>query len=404
VHQWAGNENVDFCDEALGARNAYLSFVTGNNAENILYSAFVYDNVANVVGSFLVNRNSENVYMSTLVLESMDVYYSRFIANSSHIWLSSNLTGCHDCIYCDDLQNQSYCIRNKQYTKEAYEVEKNRILREDKQNFLTNYRTKVSKKWINKKSENSTGNALNWSENVENGYYMSHLSGGRNVMIGSGGDLSRNMYDAIDVGTSCQDFYAVAGVGWNSSNIYCSTMVTQSSSIYYSYDVSESHHCFGCIWLKNKSYCIMNKQYTKEDWEIEVTSIMENMERDGTLGQFFPPQMNPFYFNDTFASLIYDDFTREEVTAAGYLWRDAPIQADIPTGADVVQNTELDRFQGYDTAGVWQINRDILSKVIVDESGNYYRIVPWEYDFLVRHALPLPTLHWLDRIKMGFRG
>jgi hypothetical protein len=148
----------------------------------------------------------------------------------------------------------------------------------------------------------------------------------------------------------------------------------------------------------------MNKQYTKEDWEIEVTSIMENMERDGTLGQFFPPQMNPFYFNDTFASLIYDDFTREEVTAAGYLWRDAPIQADIPTGADVVQNTELDRFQGYDTAGVWQINRDILSKVIVDESGNYYRIVPWEYDFLVRHALPLPTLHWLDRIKMGFRG
>jgi hypothetical protein len=35
---------------------------------------------------------------------------------------------------------------NKQYTKEAYEIEKNRILRDDKANFLTNYRTKVSKK------------------------------------------------------------------------------------------------------------------------------------------------------------------------------------------------------------------------------------------------------------------
>jgi hypothetical protein len=33
------------------------------------------------------------------------------------------------------------------------------------------------------------------------------------------------------------------------------------------------------------------------------------------LGSFFPPIMNPFYFNDTAAYLIDPSFTKEEVTA-----------------------------------------------------------------------------------------
>jgi hypothetical protein len=39
------------------------------------------------------------------------------------------------------------------------------------------------------------------------------------------------------------------------------------------------------------------------------------MEKDGTLGEFFPATMNPFYFNDTAAYLIDPSFTKEEVTA-----------------------------------------------------------------------------------------
>jgi hypothetical protein len=89
-------------------------------------------------------------------------------------------------------------------------------------------------------------------------------------------------------------------------------------------------YCLGCIGLKNKSYCIFNKQYTKEEWHDKVDEIFSQMEADGTLGQFFPPSMNPFYFNDTAAYLIDDSFTKEEVTAKGYLWRDEEIKVDIP--------------------------------------------------------------------------
>jgi len=76
---------------------------------------------------------------------------------------------------------------------------------------------------------------------------------------------------------------------------------------------------------------------------------------------------------------------------------------DIPDAATVIEVKDLDQYQGYDADGNWKISDDILKKVIRDEQGNFYKIVPMELDFLRKHALPLPTLHWLDRIKMGFK-
>ena len=38
-------------------------------------------------------------------------------SNSSYLF---NCEGCHDFFKCANLHNQSYCINNKQYTKEEY--------------------------------------------------------------------------------------------------------------------------------------------------------------------------------------------------------------------------------------------------------------------------------------------
>ncbi len=46
--------------------------------------------------------------------------------------------------------------------------------------------------------------------------------------------------------------------------------------------------CIGCIGLRNKEYCILNKQYTKEEREKKADEIFSRMETDGTLGEFFP--------------------------------------------------------------------------------------------------------------------
>ncbi len=161
--------------------------------------------------------------------------------------------------------------------------------------------------------------------------------------------------------------------------------------------------CLGCIGLKNKSYCILNKQYTKEERYEKVDKIFDQMEQEGTLGEFFPATMNPFYFNDTAAYLIDPSFTKEEVTAKGYIRRDDPIKVDIQGDAEVVSSSDLGQYEWYDDQGNWTITTEILKKVIQDEQGNYYRIIPMEYKFLIKHGLPLPRKHWLERMKENFR-
>lgn len=49
------------------------------------------------------------------------------------------------------------------------------------------------------------------------------------------------------------------------------------------------------------------------------------------------------------------------------------------------------------------IDSEILKYVIQDEQGNYYRIIPMEYKFLMKYGLPLPRKHWLERMKENFR-
>ena len=113
--------------------------------------------------------------------------------------------------------------------------------------------------------------------------------------------------------------------------------------------------------------------------------------------------MNPFYFNDTAAYLMDDSFTKEEVTKDWYLRRDEDIKVDIPTTAEVIEAKDLNNFQRFNFKWEREINPDILKKVIKDEKWNCYRIVPMELDFLQKHGLPLPEIHWLERIKLGFK-
>lgn len=88
--------------------------------------------------------------------------------------------------------------------------------------------------------------------------------------------------------------------------------------------------------------------------------------------------------------------------AKGYLRRDDKIKIDIPEGVEVVKTAELYQYQ-WRKDGKRIINADILKKVIQDTQWNAYRIIKTEYEFLMKHWLPLPRLHWLNRLKQNFK-
>ncbi len=328
-------ENADFSDQTVSAKNVYLSYVVIRDCENILYSLSVKENSSNILNSIMVRDNCDNVYFSKGIIKSFKIFYSKYITNSSNLWFCSNMISCNECISCSGLENQQYCIDNQQYSKEEYLTKKQQLLAR-KNRFLENY-LNLTNNWNNIASTNTTGNFNIQCSNVENGFYNAQIKNGRNLILIGGKEPWENIYDCFLNTPLENDVYWVFSTGF-CDNVYNCHQVSGGSHLYYSYMLEQCSYCLWCIWLKNKSYCILNKQYTKEERYDKVDEIFTQMEKDWTLWKFFPWNMNPFYFNDTAAYLIDDTFTKEEVEAEGYLRRDEKIKVDIPEGAEIVRS------------------------------------------------------------------
>ena len=402
VQQRFENENSSYA-ECYWAKNCYLSFAIWQNAENILYSTNSHTNISNIVSSMWVVGNCQYIYQSKIVTESYMVFYALNIHNSNNIWFSANLLWCSECLFCTNLQNASYCIENKQYSKEEYLQKKEKLLRQ--KNIFDNWYHKIC--LISPKNilcENVTGSGMVSSSYIENWYLTVQVNHARNLYIWWWKYGWSHFYDSFDVWNQTDEhLYATHYIWESSSHVYCVSWWAWITNCYYWYYLENCSFCLWCIWLKNKSYCIFNKQYTKDERYDEVDKIFTQMEKDWQLWKFFPWSTNPFYFNDTAAYLIDSSFTKEEVTAKWYLWRDEPIKVDIPAWMTVVKTSELDQYEWFDNEWNWIINADILKVVIQDEQHNYYRIIQMEYDFLVKHGLPLPRKHWLERMKDNFK-
>ncbi len=398
---WA--ENSWFAFSVLWSTNCYLSFTVITDCENILYSFAIKEWCKDVLNSLQVSNSSQNIYSSKCVIRSHNVFFSQFVENSSNIWFSSNLIWCSDCIFCDWLMNMSYCINNQQLSIEEYSKRKKEILYK-KDAFYTSYKVSNTT-WTNYwSSDFENCNFVLNSKNVVNGNYSFNLINAKNTFVVWSPNMNTDIYDAFEAWSlGNNDLYWVLNTWVRSDHVYNCEWIVTCHKVFYSRFLENCSFCLWCIWLKNKSYCIFNKQYTKEDRYDEVDKIFSQMEKDWQLWEFFPWSMNPFYFNDTAAYLIDPSFTKEEVTAKGYLRREEPIKVDIPDWMETVQVDELWQFEWFDSEWVWTINPDILKKIIIDTDGNIYRIIKMEYDFLVKHGLPLPRKHRLERMKDNFK-
>lgn len=402
-------ENSIFSSFSVNCKNTYLS-TTINGWENICYSIVCRSNVTNIYNSVFVLDNCDNIYACTFVINSQNIFFSFDIENCFDCRLSTNLISCQYCIKCDWLQNQSYCIDNIQYWKEEFFVLKKQFLAD---NIMWMYKLYAS---IIKFSFDSTSKL---SDSLDHTLFIYNSYNCKNTVLIWWHVENKNLNNVI-----YSSFNNTDCVWWHwyheTSHAYIWEMIIRGQNNYYSQYLEDCSYCLWCVWLKNKSFCILNKQYTKEERFEFANKIFEQMDKDWSLWEFFPWSMNPFYFNDTAAYLIDDSFTKEEVTKEWYLWRDGDIKVDIPENSQIVQsrrsNVEgpgwldrlddiktLDQFQWFDENWNWKIDQEILNKVIRDWKWNYYRIVKMEYDFLMKHGLPLPELHWLDRIKLGFK-
>ena len=162
----------------------------------------------------------------------------------------------------------------------------------------------------------------------------------------------------------------------------------------YCIDCHHSEYLFGCIGLRNKQYCILNVQYTKEEYEQLVAKIIKRMEVDKQRGEFFPSFLSPFGYNETVAK-EYFPLTKETASKQGFN------RSDYETPFPQVEKT----LEADDLPLIQDVTEDILQQAILCErTRKPFRIIKQELEFYRKYELPLPTKHpdqrYQERIAM----
>ncbi len=371
-------ENSEYCNYAGDNKNCFLAVGGSWYNENCLYGT-----------RFLRSRSSIDcsfTYQCELCYEVVwgnglyDCFFVIDSFNCSNCYFSRNLRGCTNCFFSSNLRNKSYQIKNLPATKEECEALRAKLasfsaLEQMKQEFETEMARAVRPATLNINCEGSSGDYLTNCKNARHSFMSIDVEDGRYLILG---DEGKNLYDCSCTGyNQAELFYETisAGIGgklnlFSSGNWSC-------SSIAYCDTIMSCMDCFGCVGLKFQKYCILNKQYSREDYEKLIPRIIESMRKTKEWGEFFPPALSPWAFNETLAAELFP-LTREEAEKRGYYWEDeeptAPLQKKI---------SPPDRIADLDES----ILREVLSCTNCEKP---YKIVPQEFSFYQANKIALP--------------
>jgi hypothetical protein len=278
------------------------------------------------------------------------------------------------------LQQQQYCIANRQVSKDEYQAQLAGILASFKncEAARKTWRELAAQRihrWANNtKIENCTGDFLSNSKDCRDCYDVDHGEHCRYVTVGVS---LKDCYDCSNVYLGPELNYQVLGAV-ETFNCAFSVYVIHCQDALYSDCSYNCRHIFGCEGLRRKEFCVLNRQYSEKEYRTLVPRIIEHMKNTGEWGEFFSPAYSPHCYNE---SLAYEYFplSREEVLARGWHWQDV-MDRELP--APTLQNLP-------DATG--DIPATICTEVLkCSISGAPYRMVAPELDFYLKLGLPLP--------------
>lgn len=374
------NVNSEYINFAGGCKNCYFCFNTANG-EDVMYSRGSREHCTDSLDLYYL-ISSNKCYECVNVNKSSGVIYGQNISScidSSFILNCSNLNNCFGCV---NLRNKSYCIFNEQYTKEEYEKRINSIMgsysemKKSKSKFYE-FSLKFPRRENNDlKTIDSTGDYLFECKNVKESFEVSRSEDCKYNFS------TLNIKDSMDVigfGIDSELLLETVGVGY-SSKIIGSSALENSQNSMYSFFVKNSNNCIGCDGLKNAEYCILNKQYSKEEYEKIEEHIIKELTEKGIHGLMMPVEIAPFAYNETIAQ---DNMplTKEEALSQGFRWED---DVQMTKGKETLQPEEIpDNIKDVGD----DITKEILKCITCDRN---YKITEQELLFYRKMNLPIP--------------
>ena len=338
------------------------------------------------------------------VVDSNHSYDCSYLTRSDSCISSSflfNCSNCQNCFMSSNQQKQNYIFRNKKLSKSEYEeaISKENLHSYDSWKKLVEEYNKLMKDSIvcfskQTNAVDCTGDIIENSKNCRSSFYIWKSENIKFVTYSVNSVM--DSYDILDSGRGERMYESICS-GRGNYEIAFSSRVFGSTYTYYSEGCIDCKNIFGCVGLRKKEYCILNKQYTKEEYEEILPKIIKHMDDmpyvdknncTYSFGEFFPIEISPFAYNETMA---YEQFplSKEQAIEKNYKWFD-----------DVGRNHEATLEYTNIPDDILEVNDSILKETISCEHGGEcshqctkaFRILPEELQFYKRMNLPLPRI------------
>ncbi len=401
--------NSPYTNYAGELKDVYMSFGMWG-CEDVMYCSKVVN-----------SNNSLDLYWSTKcefcydLVNCQSCYGSKYLVDSANITTSAFLVdcrGCTDCFMSANLRNKQYVFRGIQLSREEYQEKIKAVefgshneickLKEEFDTLCINSIHKYSHK-VN--SIDSSGDYLTNTKNCKKCFDLEDVEDCRYCVSGASG--MKDTYDVYGAGVVAEQMYEVVDCGDNGSNLVFSLSCWGGFNINYSLFCHNSENLFGCIGVHKKQYCILNKQYTKEEYFEMVEKIKKHMkdmpyvDSRGAVysfGEFFPGELSPFDYNKTIGQEYFPILSEVEAKNKGFLWgeyQDTKNKSTMNLG-DIPDNIK-------------DVSEDILKQAFdcLDAKEFYstkvFNITPSELNFYKRMNIPIPrkspNARHYDRLK-----
>ncbi len=396
--------NSDYSNNAADLKNCYMCF-NADMSEDCMYGVGL-----NRMKSCIDFYQANHCELSYDFHGCANCYQCAFIAECSDcrdVWLSYDCRDCSDCFGCVNLQHKQYCIFNVQYTKEEYAAklkEMNlgsytslRQLTKQFNAFMLQFPRKFSHGFQNK---DSVGEYLYNSKNTKYSYLAlncENVKFAQNMALGL-----KDSYDYTNWGNNSELMYETIACGEYDQKLkFCWECWPSCQDLQYCMTCRSSRNLFGCVGLKRAEYCILNKQYTKEEYEALISKIKKHMDempytdRKGrvyTYGEFFPLEFSFVGANES-AVVDFMEMDKARALTNGMRWSEVnPKEYQVTTQSANLPDSISDT------------PADITKQVIAcADCKRGYRLLPTEVEFLKRFSIPLPrkchNCRFRDRIK-----
>lgn len=372
-------ENCEYCFDISYSKNCYCVYGTWNTENSLYtnlaeYSKFCVDCYDTKLGSELVYE----------CLDSQHLYHCSYLQNSDNCYdciFGFDLKGCKDCLGCINLRQKQFCIFNTQYSETEYRklfstynlssfsgIEKFRAE-------FSVFTAKIPRRCLNQQQcESSLGDHLFRCKEVE-GFIVCTSEYARWI---ERSDSVKHCYDILQSGNPQWCLELITGD--NAYVVLFSMYCNHSKYLLYCSDCLSCEHCIGCVSLRNKKYCILNVQYTKEEYETLASSLLGAMQERGEFGEFFPGSLSPFGYNATNAGEFYP-LPQDTVDERGWHWQENPPRT---LGKETISTENL-------PDDINDINDTIVSAILAcNDCQKNYRLLSQELDFYRKMNIPVP--------------